>query len=68
MNLMKKIYFIVLTLIFSLLFAFSSCAKRGTIIGVVFIGGEIISCLLMSLIFINSLKTIFISFPVKLVL
>jgi len=33
MNLMKKIYFIVLTLIFSLLFAFSSCAKRGTITG-----------------------------------
>lgn len=30
---MKKIYFIVLTVIFSLLFAFSGCAKRGTITG-----------------------------------
>lgn len=32
-NHMKKIYFIVLSVIFCLLFAFSSCAKRGTITG-----------------------------------
>ena len=33
LNLMKKIYFIVLVVIGSLLFTFSSCAKRGTISG-----------------------------------
>lgn len=33
LNLMKKIYFIVLFIIFSLLFTISSCAKRGQITG-----------------------------------
>lgn len=40
----------------------------GTILGAVFIGGEMISCLLMSLILIYSLKSICISLPLKLVL